>query len=126
MHLVLFACRWFTHFYAWGMVWNLSLLSHYLSDCVTDTSIELPLINQLLRALTGQYVQAKCLAKTQLHFDTLIVLSLVCIQVMRRLYECLFVSIFSDSLMSLSHYCMGLYFYTALGLTALLHLDTGV
>lgn len=57
--------------------------------------------------------------------DTAVVLSMLSLQVTRRLYESLFVSVFSSSArMHLLHYALGLFFYPAVALTALIHLDT--
>ena len=55
-------------------------------------------------------------------FEVLLALILICCQVVRRLYECVWVNVFSDSNMHIAHYILGLYFYTALGPTALVHL----
>ena len=60
----------------------------------------------------------------QQHLDTAVVLSMLSLQVARRLYECLFVSVFSSSRIHVLHYVLGLFFYPAVALTALLHLDT--
>ena len=63
---------------------------------------------------------------SQMELDVAIALCFVCVQVARRLYECLFVSVFSqDGRMHILPYALGLYYYTALGPTALLHLSSG-
>ena len=78
-----------------------------------------------MEAVLGDYVSTRCSELSQCHFDVWLVLALVCMQVTRRLYECLFVSVFSDSKMSILHYILGVYFYSCVGLTALLHLGSG-
>ena len=55
-------------------------------------------------------------------FEVLLALILICCQVVRRLYECLCVTVFSSSSMHFVHYVLGIYFYTALGPTTLTHL----
>ena len=45
------------------------------------------------------------------------------IQVMRRMYECLYVHVFSSSSMSIVHYVMGLLFYSLFGLCMLSAVD---
>ena len=77
-----------------------------------------------LTFLSGLPIEEECHTPglTQQHFDTLVAMTLLCLQVSRRLYECLFVSVFSNSKMHFLHYVLGIYFYTALGPTALLHI----
>ena len=54
--------------------------------------------------------------------EAVIAMVMVCLQIGRRLYECLFVSVFSDSRMHWLHYILGLYFYTAVGPMVFYHL----
>lgn len=129
------SCRWFTHFYAWGLIWNVSIFFLYLASCIA----RLPsppftaVLGPVIRTLTGVDLQLSCRteeggggAVSQKQFDVALVLCLVCAQMMRRLYECVFVSVFSPSgRMHVLHYVLGIYFYTALGPTALLHLRHG-
>lgn len=56
--------------------------------------------------------------------DVFLALTLLFIQTSRRLLECLFVIEHSDRKMHVIHYVMGLYFYTATGPTAMLHLNS--
>ncbi len=134
--LNIYSCRWFTHFYAWGLIWNLSILTLYLLSCMAGLpSSPDPLtavLGPVIGPLVGVDLELACRSETagggitQKQFDVAVVLCLVCVQVARRLYECLFVSVFSpDGSMHVLHYIMGLYFYSALGPTALLHLTSG-
>ena len=77
-----------------------------------------------LTFLSGLHVEEECRTPglTQHLFDMLVAMALICLQVSRRLYECLFVSVFSKSKMHFLHYVLGVYFYTALAPTALLHI----
>ena len=63
----------------------------------------------------GQWSQQKA--------DVFLTLLLLFSQTLRRLYECLFVVEHSDRKMHAVHYVLGLYFYTAIGPTAMLHLS---
>lgn len=117
--------RWFTHFYIWGVFWNYSLFSVYTLKCIFHSDTSIPIIGSMVSTLTGGLFQHQCTAAGQHHFNVFLVLLLLCVQVSRRLYECLYVSVFSTSRMHAVHYLLGLYFYTAVGPTALLHLKSG-
>ena len=119
-------CRWFTHFYVWGVIWNYSLFSVFTLKCVFHSNISIPIIGTAVNTLTGGLLHRECTEVSQYHFNVFVVLLLLCVQVSRRLYECLYVSVFSTSRMHVVHYVLGLYFYTAVGLTALLHLNSGM
>ena len=121
-YIVLY-CRWFTHFYIWGVIWNYFLFSVFTLKCIFHSNIPIPIT---IDTLTGGLLHRECTEVSQYHFNVFVVLLLLCVQVSRRLYECLYVSVFSTSRMHLVHYVLGLYFYTAVGPTALLHLNSGV
>ena len=121
--LYLICHRWFTHFYVWGVIWNYSLFYVFTLRCIFHSDIPIPIINT---TLTGDLLHRECTEVSQYHFNVFVVLLLLCIQVSRRLYECLCVSVFSSSRMHIVHYVLGLYFYTTVGLTALLHLNSGM
>lgn len=55
--------------------------------------------------------------------DVFLTLTLLLIQTTRRLLECLLVIEHSNRKMHVIHYVMGLYFYTAVGPTAMLHMN---
>ena len=118
--------RWFTHFYIWGVIWNYSLFSVFALKCIFHSNISIPIISPIINTLTGSLLHRECTEVSQYHFNVFLVLLLLCVQVSRRLYECLYVSVFSNSRMHVVHYVLGLYFYTAVGLTALLHLKSGI
>ena len=120
-------CRWFLHFYAWGCLWTGLILVHYTLTCIASSGEDgggggLPGVGVLLHVLTGDLLQRECVDVTQYHFDTLVVLTLIFLHVFQRLCECLCVHYPSpSSQMHLLHYLYGLYFYTAVALTPLLH-----
>lgn len=86
-----------------------------------------PLLDEIVSVITGGFLRHQCqhTPLRQRHVDTAVVLSMLSLQVVRRLYECFFVSVFSDARIHLLHYVLGLFFYPAVALTALLHVDTG-
>lgn len=107
-------------------MWNVTILFYFTSTCILRASTRIPFLAEAIEFLTGLDMERKCsqMSFTQEIFDTLVVLILVCVQVFRRLYESLCVSVFSDAKMHVLHYILGIYFYTALGPTALLHLHS--
>uniref|UniRef100_A0A4W6CE52 Polyprenal reductase n=1 Tax=Lates calcarifer TaxID=8187 RepID=A0A4W6CE52_LATCA len=89
--------RWFWHFYAISVCWNGLLLALYLNFIFQHQSL-LPVVPQL---------------------STMLVQLLLWVHSVRRLLECLFVSVFSDGSMHLVQYVFGLGYYIVLGLTVL-------
>jgi 3-oxo-5-alpha-steroid 4-dehydrogenase 3 len=117
--------RWFTHFYIWGSMWIVSITLVYFNTCILQKLKSIPIIDDIITLVTGGFLHHQCQSapSQQQHVDTAVVLSMLSVQVVRRLYECLFVSVFSDSRIHLVHYVLGMFFYPAVALTALLHVD---
>ncbi|XP_074524480.1 polyprenal reductase [Halichoeres trimaculatus] len=106
--------RWFWHFYAVSVGWNGFLL--VLSLNLTFQHQSYPSwLDGLLDILTGE--PSSYSAAPQL--TTLLVQLLLFLHSLRRLQECLFVSVFSNAAMHLVQYLFGLVYYVILGLTAL-------
>lgn len=84
-------------------------------------------MNDFLEVAIGRpFYTDGCRLDVRCQFEVSVSLALICLQVSRRLYECLFVSVFSPTAsMHLLHYALGMYFYTAIGPTALLTIGTG-
>lgn len=124
---LIFLYRYFIHFYTWGTVWIWSITIGYFSHCITQSSSFLKPIQIIVSTIdfiTDGNLKT-CFALTRHHVDVAVVLSMLSVQVLRRLYECVFVSIFSNSArIHLLHYFLGLFFYTAVPLTSLGHLDS--
>lgn len=121
--------RWFSHFYIWGSVWILSVTLVFIHSCFLEELLQfprLPVLDEAVSLVTGGFLHRHCPAAPmqQEHLDTAVVLSMLSLQVARRLYESLFVSVFSKSRIHVLHYVLGMLFYPAVALTALLHLDT--
>ncbi|XP_065918810.1 polyprenol reductase-like [Dysidea avara] len=85
-------CRWFTHFYAWGVIWDCCILA-YISE-------------QQWRFGTCQ-------------FEVVLALAVQTLQVTRRFLECVCISVFSSSKMHILHHLVGVFFYTWNGPTIL-------
>lgn len=114
--------RWFTHFYIWGSIWTYALFVNFLLHCITGSNHSIPIVHNIFSAVIGDRECGEGI--TQHHFDTFVVLFLLCVQVTRRLYECFYVSILSPAAkMHPIHYLLGVYFYSMVGPTALLHMS---
>ena len=121
--------RWFTLFYAWGLVWNLVVLYHFTSTLSgRNGSGVATSVSYLLQILffPNTPPQSPCCC-TPLHTQVLLALLLVCFHTGRRLVECLCVTVFSEeSKIHLLHCVFGMFFYTALGPGALDDLRKGL
>ena len=106
-------------------MWILSITVVYFNSCILPQSPPIPLLDDVVTLITGGFLHHQCQSMKQQHVDIAVVLGMLSVQVLRRLYECLFVSVFSDSRIHLGHYVLGMFFYFSVPLTALLHLDVG-
>ncbi|XP_004067620.1 polyprenol reductase isoform X2 [Oryzias latipes] len=106
--------RWFWHFYIVSVCWNGFLLFVNLNLIYHRQSYPSWLI-AILDVLSG--VPRPDSQVPQL--STALVQLLVWLHSLRRLLECLFVSIFSDGVMHVVQYLFGLGYYITLGLTVL-------
>uniref|UniRef100_UPI0037E83784 polyprenal reductase n=1 Tax=Semicossyphus pulcher TaxID=241346 RepID=UPI0037E83784 len=106
--------RWFWHFYAISTCWNGFLLFLYLNFTFQHQSYP-SWLTGLLDTLTG--VPSSDSQVPQL--STLLAQLLLFFHSLRRLQECLFVSVFSDGVMHLVQYVFGLVYYVMMGLTVL-------
>ena len=105
--LLLVPNRWFIHFYALGLVWNVFLLLMALLSIVKELDTPFPSMLGIVDTTSPSKVDCSS------GFLTLVLLT---IQLSRRLYECLFVSSFSGK-MHLGHYVIGVLFYFLVNLT---------
>ena len=84
----------------------------------------IPVVGILVDLLTGSSTHEENEGQwSQRKVDVVLTLFLLLVQTLRRLFECLFVVEHSDRKMHAVHYVLGLYFYTAIGPTAILHLS---
>ncbi|XP_028260091.1 polyprenal reductase [Parambassis ranga] len=106
--------RWFWHFYATSVGWNGLLLVFYLNFIFQRQSLP--------SWLTGivEFFSGVPNTDSQVpQLSTVLVQLLLCLHSLRRLLECLFVSVFSDGVMHVVQYVFGLGYYVILGLTVL-------
>lgn len=101
--------RWFWHFYLLGsfcvMFWL--LFCGAVSHGMTSPSKTLRNVLRLLTSVKPQYNWS----------TTVLALCLVLLHVVRRLWETLCISVYSDTTMNIFHYIVGLIHYTILPLT---------
>lgn len=106
--------RWFWHFYAVSVVWNGWLLVLSLRRIQGNQPCP-PWLTDIVRFLTG-------LPQTSMQVpqvSSMIVQVLLFFHCLRRLVECIFVSVFSDGVINVVQYAFGLGYYILLGLTVL-------
>ncbi|XP_029938960.1 polyprenal reductase [Salarias fasciatus] len=106
--------RWFWHFYAISVCWNGFLLALTLNARFDNHSYP-----SWLTAILDRMTAASSSHGQVPQLSTVLVQLLLCIHSLRRLLECLFVSVFSDGAMHLVQYLFGLGYYIVLGLTVL-------
>ncbi|XP_061744617.1 polyprenol reductase [Nerophis ophidion] len=104
--------RWFWHFYATSLVWNGLLLSVSLNITLRQQLCPMWLTS-LIHILSG----STDTENEALQPGTVLVQMLLWFHSLRRLLECLYVSVFSDGVIHVAQYVFGLGYYVLLGLT---------
>lgn len=104
--------RWFFHFYVVSVTWNIFLLG------ITCRSLffgqPFPVWFQaLLGSLSGSILHLE----PGNELSVLLVQMMMCMQGVRRLIECIFISVFSNGAIHPVQYCWGLVYYVLVGLT---------
>ncbi|XP_023679452.1 polyprenal reductase isoform X1 [Paramormyrops kingsleyae] len=116
--------RWFFHFYTISVIWNGLLIFTSLRALILGESFP-AWLDHMLTLLKGSLGNPQ----KALPLSVVLVQVLLWIHSLRRLLECLFLSVFSDGVIHLAQYCFGLGYYVLLGLTALcvdhLHSEDG-
>ncbi|CAN2388606.1 Steroid 5 alpha-reductase 3 [Pristimantis euphronides] len=108
--------RWFWHFYLLSVIWNGALLGLLVRSLLLG--VQLPQRIQLLLNFFHKDSEQKISGG---ELSTLLALSLLWIHSLRRLLECFFVSIYSNGVIHLAQYCLGIGYYFLLGITVLDH-----
>ncbi|KAI4890004.1 hypothetical protein NFI96_010861 [Prochilodus magdalenae] len=106
--------RWFWHFYAVSVLWNGLLLILSLRTVVIGEALP-EVLTEALSFLTGR----PAVLWNEYHLTVLVLQVLLWVHSLRRLLECLLVSIFSDGVIHVIQYAFGLSYYIFLGLTVL-------
>ncbi|KAG8454415.1 hypothetical protein GDO86_000874 [Hymenochirus boettgeri] len=107
--------RWFSHFYFVSLIWNGFLLWILLCSVLHTFSIP-QWIRTVIQCLGGDSQQI-----FGREFSTVLALALLWLHSLRRLLECVFVSVFSRGVIHLVQYCFGLGYYFVLGITVFSH-----
>nr|CAH0102226.1 unnamed protein product [Daphnia galeata] len=102
---ILIPKSWFTHFYAFAIFYTCMVLVAMVWKIVLKN--QLPTFVTLYINFVSPYSHNP-LASLEL---SLLAAALLFLQVARRLYECMFVAVFSDSKMNLGHYLVGYLHY---------------
>ncbi|XP_064609482.1 polyprenol reductase-like [Liolophura sinensis] len=110
--------RWFLHFYLIGLVCNTSALMIILEVWKVHLPGSTEDILQVLHIGKANYR-----AEPSPVLPVLLVLVCEELQVLRRLYECMAVSVYSDSKMSVIHYFTGIIMYSTFGVSLLAELS---
>uniref|UniRef100_A0A8C4SKH5 Polyprenal reductase n=1 Tax=Erpetoichthys calabaricus TaxID=27687 RepID=A0A8C4SKH5_ERPCA len=98
--------RGFSIFILFSVIWNSFLIRHHIN--AVFFGVPYPIwLSDLSNALTNF-----CLSVLLIHL-------LLWVHSIRRLYECLFISVFSDGVIHIVQYCFGLAYYILLGLTVI-------
>ncbi|XP_004706387.2 polyprenol reductase, partial [Echinops telfairi] len=105
--------RYFSHFYIVSVIWN-SFLLWCLIRCLFLGASFPNWLYSLLRILGAAQFQGGELA-----LSALFVLVFVWLHSLRRLFECVHVSVFSNTMINAMQYCFGLVYYILVGLTVL-------
>ncbi|KAK9508945.1 hypothetical protein O3M35_006375 [Rhynocoris fuscipes] len=98
--------RWFRHFYVFATIWSsifLILTSFYYFHVIHS-------IPKLAKDFLSYFILEDQVA-TVSAVDTLLALFLITIQSYKRFYETHYVSVFSNAMMDISHYLIGLIHY---------------
>nr|XP_045248546.1 polyprenol reductase isoform X10 [Macaca fascicularis] len=105
--------RYFSHFYIISVLWN-GFLLWCLSQSLFLGAPFPSWLHGLLRILGAAQFQGGELA-----LSAFLVLVFLWLHSIRRLFECLYVSVFSNVMIHVVQYCFGLVYYVLVGLTVL-------
>lgn len=101
LHYVFIFFSWFTHFYVVGSFLSCALLWMLINHCSYNNTSTTNIVAQLLDLNYNPHVNC---------FTVLVSLLLLLAQTCRRLFECLFISVFTGKIHIL-HYLVGVSFY---------------
>ncbi|KAM5192304.1 polyprenal reductase [Mantella aurantiaca] len=108
--------RWFSHFYYLSVFWNGTLL--WIAVQSQLFGVEIP---QWLQSLLHFFNREPAHKASGGEVSTLLALSLIWLHSLRRLAECLYVSIYSNGVIHVAQYCLGIGYYFLIGITLLDH-----
>uniref|UniRef100_A0A6J0TIV0 Polyprenal reductase n=1 Tax=Pogona vitticeps TaxID=103695 RepID=A0A6J0TIV0_9SAUR len=121
--------RWFYHFYILSVLWNGFLLQSLIQSLFLSWPFTIWLQN-LLDILDGTWQNQNMDAHITGHDSETMSALLVCLFIWlnscRRLWECLYISVFSGGAIHIVQYCFGHCYYVLLGLTVMCQVPTEV
>ncbi|XP_077333597.1 polyprenal reductase [Lithobates pipiens] len=106
--------RWFSHFYYLSVFWNGALLWLVVQSQLFG--VEIPQWLQSLLHFFNKEPQQKISGG---EVSTILALSLIWLHSLRRLEECLYVSIYSSGVIHVAQYGLGVAYYFLIGITLL-------
>ncbi|XP_026880262.2 polyprenol reductase [Electrophorus electricus] len=106
--------RWFWHFYAVSVFWSGLLLIFSLRAVILGDVLP-EFLTDTLEVLSGRPKSSW----NEIPLTILVLQMLLWVHCLKRLLECLFVSVFSDGSIHVVQYAFGLGYYILLGLTVL-------
>ncbi|KYO46013.1 transmembrane protein 165 [Alligator mississippiensis] len=112
--------RWFTHFYVVSVTWNGFLLLLLIQALFLERPFPVWL-QDLLSVLSGSSQN-----QGYEYLSAFLVLLLFWLHSLRRLTECLCISVFSNGVIHILHYCFGYAYYIGIGLTVLCQVPVNV
>ncbi|EPY86473.1 steroid 5 alpha-reductase 3-like protein [Camelus ferus] len=105
--------RYFSHFYIISVLWNGFLLWSLTQSLFLGAPFP-NWLHSLLRILGAAQFRGGELA-----LSAFLVLAFLWLHSLRRLFECVYVSVFSNAVIHIVQYCFGLVYYILVGLTVL-------
>ncbi|CAH6888194.1 polyprenol reductase isoform X2 [Phodopus roborovskii] len=105
--------RYFSHFYIVSVLWN-GFLLWFLSQSLFLGAPFPNWLRALLRTLGATHFRVG-----QLALSAFLVLTSLWVHSLRRLFECFYISVFSNAVIHIVQYCFGLVYYVLVGLTVL-------
>nr|XP_031539764.1 polyprenol reductase [Vicugna pacos] len=108
-----FLRRYFSHFYIISVLWNGFLLWSLTQSLFLGAPFP-NWLHGLLRILGAAQFRGGELA-----LSAFLVLAFLWLHSLRRLFECVYVSVFSNAVIHIVQYCFGLVYYVLVGLTVL-------
>ncbi|XP_054754777.2 polyprenol reductase-like [Lytechinus pictus] len=103
---------WFVHFYILSFIWNGFILMNIL-QCTLQGSVLPDWFTKMITFLT-KYPVSHPSADL---LTVIIAMAVIVIHAHRRIYECVAISVYSNSSIHISHYITGIMFYSFIGIS---------
>ncbi|KAI1307999.1 Polyprenol reductase [Halotydeus destructor] len=113
LHRIELPKRWFFHFYLFATIFYISLLISFIDMYILRQDMQSN-VATLLDTFVGHHRRASVTSES-----AILAMTLMLVQVTRRLVECSFLSVYSDAKMNVIHYIFGFLFYFGVGLSVI-------